>query len=199
MGSATANLLLTDANTKILQNPRLRATDAQKATMKIGERIPIATGSYQTGAATALVSSLVNTQFQYLDVGVNIEITPTVHFDHDVTLKMKIEVTAQSGSVTISGVTEPIIAQKSTEEVVRLREGEANILSGILNQQDQVSWSGIPGLSSIPILKYLFGAKDHTMTDDEVVFLMVPHIVRSQDLHPSQPAHHRHRRRASRS
>ncbi len=185
VGAATANLLLTDANTKILQNPRLRATDAQKATMKIGERIPIATGSYQTGAATALVSSLVNTQFQYLDVGVNIEITPTVHFDHDVTLKMKIEVTAQSGSVTISGVTEPIIAQKSTEEVVRLREGEANILSGILNQQDQVSWSGIPGLSSIPILKYLFGAKDHTKTDDEVVFLMVPHVVRSQDLTPT--------------
>jgi general secretion pathway protein D len=184
VGSATANLLLTDSNTKILQNPRLRATDSQKATMKIGERIPIATGSYQTGAATALVSSLVNTQFQYLDVGVNIEITPTVHFDHDVTLKMKIEVTAQSGSSTISGVTEPIIAQKSTEEVVRLREGEANILSGILNQQEQVSWSGIPGLSSIPLLKYLFGSKDHTITDDEVVFLMVPHIVRSQDLRP---------------
>lgn len=184
IGSATANLLLTDSNTRILQNPRLRATDSQKATMKIGERIPIATGSYQTGAATALVSSLVNTQFQYLDVGVNIEITPTVHFDRDVTLKMKIEVTAQSSSVTISGVTEPIIAQKSTEEVVRLREGEANILSGILNQQDQVSWSGIPGLSSIPILKYLFGSKDHTITDDEVVFLMVPHVVRSQDLRP---------------
>ena len=182
VGTATANLLLTDSNTKILQNPRLRATDAQKATMKIGERIPIATGSYQTGAATALVSSLVNTQFQYLDVGVNIEITPTVHYDRDITLKMKIEVTAQSGSSTISGVTEPIIAQKSTEEVVRLREGEANILSGILNQQEQVSWSGIPGLSSIPILKYLFGSKDHTKTDDEVVFLMVPHIVRSQDL-----------------
>jgi len=184
VGSATANLLLTDSNTKILQNPRLRATDSQKATMKIGERIPIATGSYQTGAATALVSSLVNTQFQYLDVGVNIEITPTVHYDRDVTLKMKIEVTAQSGSSTISGVTEPIIAQKSTEEVVRLREGEANILSGILNQQEQVSWSGLPGLSSIPILKYLFGSKDHTKTDDEVVFLMVPHIVRSQDLSP---------------
>jgi general secretion pathway protein D len=184
VGAATANLLLTDSNTRILQNPRLRATDAQKATMKIGERIPIATGSYQTGAATALVSSLVNTQFQYLDVGVNIEITPTVHFDRDVTLKMKIEVTAQAGSTTISGVTEPIIAQKSTEEVVRLREGEANILSGILNQQDQVSWSGIPGLSSIPILKYLFGSKDHTISNDEVVFLMVPHIVRGNDVTP---------------
>ena len=184
IGAATANLLLTDSNTKILQNPRLRATDAQKASMKIGERIPIATGSYQTGAATALVSSLVNTQFQYIDVGVQIEITPTVHYDRDVTLKVKIDVTAQSGNVTISGVTEPIIAQKTSEEVVRLREGEANILSGILNQQEQVSWSGIPGLSQIPILKYLFGSKDHTKTDDEVVFMMVPHIVRSQDLTP---------------
>ncbi len=139
IGSATANLLLTDSNTKILQNPRIRATDQQKATMKIGSRIPIATGSYQTGAATSAVSSLVNTQFQYLDVGVNIEITPTVHFDHDVTLKIKIEVTSQSGSTTISGVTEPIIAQKTSEQTVRLREGEANILGGILNQQDQVS------------------------------------------------------------
>ncbi len=67
---------------------------------------------------------------------------------------------------------------------MRLREGEANILSGILNQQEQVNWSGIPGLSSIPILKYLFGSKDHPKTDDEMVFLMVPHIVRSQDLTP---------------
>jgi general secretion pathway protein D len=70
IGSATANLLLTDSNTKVLQNPRIRATDAQKASMKIGSRIPIATGSYQTGAATSSVSSLVNTQFQYQDVGV---------------------------------------------------------------------------------------------------------------------------------
>src|SRR5580692_3028600 len=90
VGSATLNLLLTDNNTKVLQSPRIRATDAQKATMKIGSKIPIATGSYQTGAATALVSSLVNTQFQYTDVGVNIEMTPTVHYDHDVTLKINI-------------------------------------------------------------------------------------------------------------
>src|SRR5579863_1399805 len=92
VGSATLNLLLTDNQTKVLQSPRIRATDGQKQTMKIGSRIPIATGSYQTGAATALVSSLVNTQFQYQDVGVNIEMTPSIHFDHDVTLKMKIEV-----------------------------------------------------------------------------------------------------------
>jgi general secretion pathway protein D len=182
VGSATANLLLTDTNTKILQNPRIRATDAQKATMKIGSKIPIATGSYQTGAATAVVSSLVNTQFQYQDVGVNIEMTPTVHFDRDVTLKIKIEVTSQSGSVTISGVTEPIISQRVVDQVIRLREGEASILGGIQNKQDMTSSNGIPGLSSIPILKYIFGSRDHQIQDDELVFLVVPHIVRSQSL-----------------
>ena len=153
--------------------------------MKIGSTIPIATGSYQTGAATALVSSLVNTQFQYQDVGVNIEVTPTVHFDRDVTLKIKIEVTAQSGSVTISGVTEPILSQRVAEQTIRLREGEANILGGIQEQQIQDNWSGIPGLSSIPILRYLFGSKDKIRQDDEIVFLVVPHVVRSQDLTPT--------------
>jgi general secretion pathway protein D len=182
VGSATANLLLSDTNTKILQNPRIRATDAQKATMKIGSKIPIATGSYQTGAATALVSSLVNTQFQYQEVGVNIEMTPTVHFDRDVTLKIKIEVSSQSGSVTISGVTEPIFSQRVVDQVIRLREGEASILGGIQNKQDTQSSTGIPGLSSIPILKYIFGSRDHTINDDELVFLVVPHVVRSQSL-----------------
>jgi general secretion pathway protein D len=185
VGGATANLLLTDDTTKILQNPRIRATDGQKATMKIGEKIPIATGSYGGGGvgASALgVSSLVNTQFQYTDVGVNIEMTPTVHYDHDVTLKIKIEVSSQSGSVTISEVTEPILSQRVVDQVIRLREGEASILGGIQDKEDSNNWSGIPGLSSIPILKYLFGSKDRKISDDELVFLVVPHIVRSQSL-----------------
>jgi general secretion pathway protein D len=182
VGSATLNLLLTDDNTQILQDPRIRATDGQKADMKIGSKIPIATGSYQTGAATALVSSLVNTQFQYEDVGVEIEVTPSVHYDHDVTLKVKITVSAESGQVTISGVTEPIISQRVVDQVIRLKEGEASILAGIQNNQESQNWTGIPGLSSIPILKYIFGSKDHTVADDEIVFVVVPHIVRSQNL-----------------
>ena len=150
--------------------------------MKIGSRIPIATGSYQTGAATALVSSLVNTQFQYQDVGVNIEMTPTVHYDHDVTLNINITVSAESGTETISGVTEPIISQRVVTQVIRLREGEASLLGGIQDKQESVNWSGIPGLSAIPILKYIFGSKDHTIQDDDIVFVVVPHIVRSQEL-----------------
>jgi general secretion pathway protein D len=182
VGTATLNLLLTDNNTKVLQSPRVRATDDQKATMKIGSRIPIATGSYQTGAATALVSSLVNTQFQYQDVGVNIEMTPSIHYDHDVTLKIKIEVSAESGTETISGVTEPIISQRVVDQTIRLREGEASILGGIQNNQEQNNWAGIPGLSAIPILKYIFGSKDHIIQNDDIVFVVVPHIVRSQQL-----------------
>jgi len=182
VGSATLNLLLTDDNTQILQDPRIRATDGQKADMKIGSRIPIATGSYQTGAATALVSSLVNTQFQYEDVGVEIEVTPSVHYDHDVTLKVKITVSAESGQVTISGVTEPIISQRVVDQVIRLKEGEASIIGGIQDNSEQQNWTGIPGLSSIPILKYIFGSKDHTIQNDEIVFVVVPHVVRSQQL-----------------
>jgi general secretion pathway protein D len=180
VGSATLNLLLSDSNTKILQNPRIRATDQQKATMKIGSRIPVATGSYSSGTSTSTVSSLVNTQFQYQDVGVNIEMTPTVHYDRDVTLKIKIEVTSHSGDQTISGVTEPIISQRTIDQVVRLREGEASIMGGIQDQQDKLTWTGLPGLSSIPILKYFFGSKDHTISDDELVFVLVPHVVRGQ-------------------
>jgi general secretion pathway protein D len=187
VGSATANLLMSDSNTKILQNPRIRATDGQKATMKIGSKIPVATGSYGGGGLSGVggVGGLgigVQTQFQYQDVGVTIEMTPTVHFGHDVTLKIKIEVTSHSGDVTISQVTEPIISQRTVDQVIRLREGEASILGGIQDRQESVSWSGIPGLSSIPILKYLFGSKDHKIDDDELVFLVVPHVVRSQSL-----------------
>jgi general secretion pathway protein D len=185
IGAATANALLNDSNTKILQNPRIRATDAQKATMKIGSRIPIATGSFQSGVGVAAaVTPLAETQFQYIDIGVVIDMTPTVHIDHDVTLKMAIEVSSEAGNVTISGVTEPIIAQKKTEQTIRIREGEATVLGGILNTQDIQSWTGLPGLSSIPILKYLFGSKDHQIMDDEIVFLLIPHIVRSPDLSP---------------
>jgi general secretion pathway protein D len=187
IGAATANMLLTDSNTKILDNPRIRCTDSQKATMKIGERIPIATGSYGGGGLGGVggVGGLgigVQTQFQYIDVGINIELTPTVHFDHDVTLKIKIEDSSEDGSSTISGVTEPIIAQKTSEQTIRLREGEASVLSGMLNKTDIQSWNGIPGLSSIPVIKYLFGSKDHQIQEDEIVFLLIPHIVRSQIL-----------------
>ncbi|MGC2164317.1 MAG: cohesin domain-containing protein [Silvibacterium sp.] len=185
VGQAQANLLLTDTSTKILQNPRIRALDGQEASLKIGERIPVATGSYQTGAATAIVSSLVNTQFQYLDVGVNIKVKPTVHYDRDVTLKLDIEVSSTNGTSNLGGINEPIITQRTVSQTIRLKDGEANILGGILQRQTSNSLSGTPGLANLPILKYIFGSNDKTISDDQIVFLLIPHVVRAEMLDPS--------------
>ena len=184
IGQATANLLLSDSDTKVLQNPSIRATDGQKADLKIGERIPVATGSYQTGAATAVVSSLVNTQFTYLDVGVEIEITPVVHYDRDVTLKIKIVSSQEEGSTNIGGITEPIISQRTADQVVRLKEGEVNILGGFLQKQDLVTIGGTPFIGELPILKYIFSSTQHEVQDDEIIFMLTPHVVRATDISP---------------
>jgi general secretion pathway protein D len=182
IGAGELDALLTDADTRILQNPRVRATDGQIATLKIGSRIPIATGSYSSGVSTGTVSLGVQTQFTYLDIGVNIAMTPTVHYDREITLKMKIEVSSHTSDVTISGVTEPIISQRSIEQVIQLKEGEPSILAGILTKQDNANLSGTPGLAEIPILKYIFGSKSTEKQQDEVVFLLIPHIVRESVL-----------------
>ena len=184
ISSATANLLLTDSDSRVLQNPRIRATDGQKADLKVGSKIPIATGSYQTGAATAVVSSLVNTQFQYQDVGVEIEITPTIHFDRDVSLKLKMAITQQQGFANLSGIQQPIFSQRTVEQTIRLKEGETSILGGLLNQSLTNNFSGIPGLSNIPLLKYLFSNNDKINMQDELVFMLIPHVVRGEELSP---------------
>lgn len=184
VGTAQADMLLTDTDTQIMQNPRLRAADGQKATMKIGERIPIATGSFSSTAGTSSASPYVNTQFQYIDVGVNMEMTPTIHYDGDVTLKVKVEISSETGTTTISGVTEPIIGQQSVEEMIRLKEGESNILGGLLQEQDNRSVSGTPGLGEVPLLKYLFSTQEHEVQHEEVVFLITPHLVRGMQIDP---------------
>lgn len=183
IGGAELDALLTDSDTRILQNPRIRASDGQKASLKIGSKIPVATGSYSAGAATGLSAGIgVQTQFTYLDVGVNIDMTPTVHLDREVTLKLKVEVSSQNGSVTISGVTEPIISQRVAEQVIQLKDGEPSVLAGILTQQDSLSLSGTPGLGELPLLKYFFASRQNEKQQDEIVFLLIPHIVRESVL-----------------
>ena len=184
IGQAQVNLMLSDARTKIIQNPRLRATDGQESSVRIGQRIPIATGSYQAGVATAITSSLVNTQFQYLDVGVNITMKPTVHYDGDVSMKLKVEVSSEGPQQNLGGITNPIINQQISEETIRVRSGEATVLSGILQHQRSLTISGYPGLGELPLLKYIFSSTSDTNTDDEIVFLLVPHIVRATDVSP---------------
>jgi general secretion pathway protein D len=176
---ATVNALLTDADTRVLQNPSIRATDGKQATLKIGSRIPIATGSYSAGAATGITAGIgVQTQFSYVDVGVNIDMTPTIHLNRDVSLNLTVEVSNQSGQVTISGVTEPIIGQRQTKTSIELKDGEPCLLAGIITKQDNATLTGTPGLAQIPLLKYFFGSNFKENSQDEVVFILIPHVVR---------------------
>jgi general secretion pathway protein D len=183
----TANAVLTDTYTKIIQNPELRSVDGQQAKLKIGDRIPIATGSFQAGVgvgavgSAGLVNPLVNTQFQYQDVGVNIDVTPRVHPNHEVSLKTKIEVSSVTGTSTIGGISQPIISQRVVEHDIRLKDGEAFILGGLIQRTDSKTLNGWPGFAKIPILRYLFSTDNVDHQEDEVLIVMIPHIVRLPD------------------
>ncbi len=180
----TANAVLTDTFTKIIQNPELRSIDGQQAKLKIGDRIPIATGSFGTGLGVGgvgtpgLVNPLVNTQFQYQDVGVNIDITPRVHPNHEISIKTKIEVSSVTGTSTIGGISQPIISQRVVEQDIRLKEGEVNILGGLIQRTDTKTLNGWPGLAKIPVIRYLFSSDNVEHQEDEVLIVLIPHIVR---------------------
>src|SRR6266478_1710598 len=179
---ANISALFSDSSTKLIQNPQIRAVDGQKASLKIGDRIPIATGSFQPGIGGVGINPLVNTQFQYTDVGVNIDITPKVHAGREVTLKIVMDISSVTSQSNIGGISQPIIGQRKIEHEIRLKEGEVNILGGMLEDRDIRSLNGIPGLSSIPILKYLFSQTNTEHATNEIVFAMIPHIVRSRDV-----------------
>ena len=174
--------LASDTNTKILQRPQVRALDNEKATLKIGDRVPIATGSFTPGIGAGGISPLVNTQFQYLDVGVNIDITPHIHSDHEVTLKMVLEVSSVTGVSNIGGISQPTIGQRRIEHETRLEDGEINLVGGILTDEETRSISGYPWLAKIPLLKYLFGQENKDRRETEIVFAITPHIVRAEEI-----------------
>jgi general secretion pathway protein D len=175
---ASLNFLASDSNTHIIQNPQIRIVDGQKASLKIGDKVPVATGSFQPGIGGVGINPLVNTQFQYLDVGVNIDVTPNIHPDGEVTLKVKLEVSSVTSHVNIGGIDQPVIGQRTVEHEVRLREGEVNLMGGIMEEQDVKSLSGWPFLSQVPILRYLFSSEHTEKSENEIVFALIPHIVR---------------------
>src|SRR6266581_748917 len=179
---ATATALFSDSSVKLIQNPQIRAVDGQKASLKIGDKVPVATGSFQPGIGGVGINPLVNTQFQYLDVGVNVDITPHVHSNGEVTLKITMDVSAVTGQQNIGGISQPIIGQRKIEHEIRLKDGEANLLGGIMEDQQTKQLSGIPGLAQIPLLKYLFSQTNKEHKENEIVFALIPHIVRGQEL-----------------
>ena len=179
---ATATALMTDSDTKVIQNPQIRALDGQKATLKIGDRVPVATGSFQPGIGGVGINPLVNTQFQYLDVGVNIDITPRVHANGEISLKLSMDVSDVDSYVSIGGISQPVIGQRKIENEIRLKDGEVSLLGGMMEDSKTKALTGIPGLASIPILKYLFAQDTSDHSTNEIVFVLVPHIIRGPEI-----------------
>lgn len=181
---AQAQAILTDNNTQIIQDPQVRISDGQKASLKIGQRVPVATGSFQAGVGVGVgggagvVNPLVNTQFQYIDVGVNIDVTPRVHPDGEVSLKLSVDVSQIAGQSNIGGIQQPIISQRKIEHDVRLKDGEVNVLGGLIERDTTKNQNGIPGFAEVPLAKYLFSDNSKEVVDQEVLIVLTPHIIR---------------------
>jgi len=176
--NAVASALMSDSSTRIIQNPEVRVSDGESARLRVGDRIPVATGSFQ---ATAGVGLGVNTQFQYIDVGVNIDILPHVLPDHSVSMKLGVEVSSLNGRVNIGGVDQPVISQRRIDHEIRLQEGEVSVLGGLAERSQSKSVTGWPGLSRLPLLRYLFSGEDVTSADNEVLIVVVPKLVRGRE------------------
>lgn len=182
---ATATAILTDNKTRIIQDPEIRITDGEKASLKIGERVPIATGSFQAGVGVGVgggagvVNPLVNTQFQYLDVGVNIDVTPRVHPDGDVSLTLTLDVSSVVGENTIGGIQQPVIGQnKIGPDQIRLKPGEVSVLGGLFQTTNTITKNGIPGLAQLPFFRYLFSDNRTEVQTNDILIVITPHVLR---------------------
>ena len=174
---ALLTAMLSDSRTKVLNNPQVRASDGQKVTFKFGNRIPYATGSFQTNTAAALVS----TQFNYADVGVNVDMTPQVHSADEVTLHIEVTVSSVQSYVNLGGISQPVIGQRSNTADIRLHEGEVNIMGGLSSTQDSTNIAGLPGLVNLPVLGRLFGSEHVDKLRGDLLIALIPHIVRTPD------------------
>jgi general secretion pathway protein D len=179
--SGLLQAMLSDSGTRVLQSPQIRSVDNQKATLKVGQKEPIASGSFQPGIGGVGINPLVNTQFTFIDVGVNVDLTPKVHDNGEISMHVEVEISSVVGNVNLGGIQQPIISQEKVIHDIRMRDGEINLLGGLKQTQDSTTISGIPGLSSIPVIKYLFSNKTVSKSSQELLIALIPHIVRRPD------------------
>ena len=177
--------MFTNSQTELLQSPRLRAADNFQADLRIGDRIPIATGSFQPGVGGVGINPLVNTQFTYTDVGVNVSLTPKIHPNREVSMHVSIEISNVRDFVDIGGISQPVIGQRTVEHDVRIREGEASVIGGLNQSQVFKTRSGVPFLGELPVIGRLFSDENVQRSDSEILIVLVPHIVRMPGIEES--------------
>ncbi len=178
------NMLLTNSDSQVLAQPQLRVMEGEKAMVHIGDRIPIPTSqSYLPSQGTTSYTPL--TSYTYQDTGVKIQVEPRVHFNREVTLKLKVEVSAINGYIqsgnSLSGK-QPIISTREMKTVIRLKDGETSLLAGLIKKNGTTTLSGIPGLSEVPFLRRLFSNTTREKKSTDVVMLVTPHIVRMPNI-----------------
>jgi general secretion pathway protein D len=181
---ALVKALVNDRTTRVLQNPQVRTLDTIKASLKIGDRYPYATGSFQPGIGIGGggVSPLVSTQFQFAEIGVNVDVQPKIHANGEITLHIEVEVSNIADRIVLGGLEQPVIGQRKVIEDVRLREGESSLLGGISGLIKSRASQGLPGLATLPGIGWLFGAQNVQTNENDLLIVMTPRIVRHPDL-----------------
>ena len=182
MPSVTINLIKSSGKASVLAQPQLRITEGEKASLHLGERVPIPVTSFNT-SNTVGGSVVPITSFQYQDIGIKIEVEPRVHHNREVTLKLTVEVSQLGDTVPVGPNQEAVtIGTRTITSVIRLQSGETSLLAGLIRKDHTQGAQEIPLLSDIPILGRLFtNVKQQTRTTD-LVLTLTPHIVRFPDI-----------------
>jgi general secretion pathway protein D len=174
-------LIKTDQTTRALANPQLRTAEGIAAQARFGERVPVPVTTFAP-IATGGVAQQPITSFNYENIGVNIDITPRMHHNDDVSLALKVEVSALAG-VGFGGL--PVFANRFINTVIRLKDGETNMLAGLIRDDERNTLDGVPGLTDLPIVGRLFGRNRKETQQTDIILTLTPHIVRVLDLHES--------------
>lgn len=179
--SATLNLKLVDGDTRVLASPRIRVRNREKAKIMIGSRVPVITNAV-TPLATG--SPVITGNVQYLDIGLKLEVEPDIHLDNEVVIKMGLEVSTQGNPVSNpqSGTLAYEVGTRNASTVLRLKDGETQILAGLINDEDRDTANKVPGLGQIPLLGHLFSSHKDDGSKTEIVLSITPHIVGSNSL-----------------
>jgi len=177
------NFIKTNTDAQLLAKPQLRISEGEKASLVIGDRIPIPLTTFNTQNAGGNGGIVPITSFQYQDVGIRIDMEPRVHHNQEVTLKIKVEVSNLNGNVAGSGgQSQPIIGTRTIDSTIRLQDGETNFLAGLIRSDLTDSDQGIPGLSDIPIIGRLFSNKHTENQRTDVILTLTPHIIRNAEI-----------------
>jgi general secretion pathway protein D len=171
-------LLKRDGTTRTLANPHLRTTEGQAAQARFGERVPVPVTTFAPIAAGGIQQQPI-TSFNYQNIGVNIDITPYTHHNDDVSLDLAIEVSSISGT-GFGGL--PTIGNRSITTTIRLRDGETNILAGLIRDDEREVMEGIPGLSNLPLIGRLFARNQRETQETDIIVTLTPRIIRVLDL-----------------